>query len=60
VEDLDAQPGVDEEPNPVALRYEVRLDLAHNPILKPKCLWSLSVDIPQSHNPQRELECEGR
>ena len=23
VEDLDAQPGVDEEPNPVALRYEV-------------------------------------
>ena len=24
VEDLDAQPGLDEEPNPVALRYEVR------------------------------------
>jgi len=25
VEDLDQQPGVDEEANPVALRYEVRL-----------------------------------
>ena len=27
VEDLDAQPGVDEEPNPVALRYEVSSDV---------------------------------
>ncbi len=29
VEDLDAQPGVDEEPNPVALRYEVSMGALH-------------------------------